>query len=453
MPVIEIYHASAGCGKTTKLLELVNEELERGVPLCNIAFVSFTRIAAFTALNRVFDMCSKPIKKKDARLFRTIHSMCFKQLNANRYAMMNHARYKKLGELGNFELGDFQTLDFTETRISAGSFTDNQLILFDHIYRNNPSYADKLLAEVPEVSYARIVTYQKLARKFRKVNGYMDFTDLLERCNGPGRKVHNVKVAFIDEAQDLTPLQWQVCFQLFGGADTLYIAGDANQCLYSFTGADPKALVHMRGNLHYLRRSYRVPSEILSIASHILDQIPEQSKVDYEWEPAYIGGSVRHIINLYELPPLPKTKTMLLIARNRVFLKKYVEWCVENGYPYFQGDRKSPVFTKADLIAYKEGRVEDWAPDRLEFARRCENSGHLFEEPRILISTIHGVKGDEADIVCLMTDMGMEAYRAFSTEAGEEEEHRCFFVGVTRSKETLYILEPQTNRYYSPLLQ
>ena len=144
MQDIEIYQAGAGCGKTTKLLELVNEELQKGVPLYNIAFVSFTRIAALTALTRIFDTYKGTIKKKDAYLFRTIHSMCFRQLGVDGHSMMNHVRYKKLGELGNFELGDFQNLDFTETRVNTGAFADNQLILFDHIYRNNPTYADKL---------------------------------------------------------------------------------------------------------------------------------------------------------------------------------------------------------------------------------------------------------------------------------------------------------------------
>ena len=305
---------------------------------------------------------------------------------------------------------------------------------------------------MPEVSYARIVTYQKLSRKFRKVNGYLDFTDLLERCNGPKHVVRNAEVAFIDEAQDLTPLQWQVCFQLFKNAKTLYIAGDANQCLYSFTGADPKVFVHMQGNVHFLSRSYRLPSEVLNVAQRILDQIPPQSKVNHEWEPAYIGGTVKHIVSLNELPPLPDGKTMLMLARNRMFLKRYVEWCQERGYPYYQGDRKSPIFTKADLIAYREGRVQDWDEERLEFAKQCEENGTLFTEPRILISTIYGVKGDEADIVCLMTDMGKEVYKAYSMRHGEEEEHRCFFVGVTRSKETLYIVEPRTSRYYTHLL-
>ena len=68
----------------------------------------------------------------------------------------------------------------------------------------------------------------------------------------------------------------------------------------------------------------------------------------------------------------------------------------------------------------------------------------------INISTIHGVKGDEADVVVVMPDMAKSA--ACQLDIDEDSEHRVFYVAVTRAKEKLYILENQTRMFYPYLI-
>jgi superfamily I DNA/RNA helicase len=58
--------------------------------------------------------------------------------------------------------------------------------------------------------------------------------------------------------------------------------------------------------------------------------------------------------------------------------------------------------------------------------------------PRIKLSTIHGTKGGEADNVVLMTDLT----RAAMDSPGDDL-HRVFYVGITRTKQNLFIIEPQ----------
>ena len=61
-------------------------------------------------------------------------------------------------------------------------------------------------------------------------------------------------------------------------------------------------------------------------------------------------------------------------------------------------------------------------------------------EPRINLSTIHGSKGGEADNVVLFTEISPAASKA--AELAPDDLHRVFYVGITRTKQNLYLVEP-----------
>ena len=61
--------------------------------------------------------------------------------------------------------------------------------------------------------------------------------------------------------------------------------------------------------------------------------------------------------------------------------------------------------------------------------------------PRILLSTIHGVKGGEAQNVVILTDLSRNTQKGY--ERYPDDENRLFYVGATRTKEHLHIIEPK----------
>ena len=61
--------------------------------------------------------------------------------------------------------------------------------------------------------------------------------------------------------------------------------------------------------------------------------------------------------------------------------------------------------------------------------------------PRIKLSTIHGAKGGEAENVVLYTDLTAAAEQ--SMEKDPDSMHRVFYVAVTRTKQNLYLVEPE----------
>jgi hypothetical protein len=73
--------------------------------------------------------------------------------------------------------------------------------------------------------------------------------------------------------------------------------------------------------------------------------------------------------------------------------------------------------------------------------------GDNVKNPRIKLSTIHSMKGGENDNILLISDISYAASKEMITRPSTL--HRMFYVGVTRTKENLHIMQPETERYYN----
>lgn len=85
--------------------------------------------------------------------------------------------------------------------------------------------------------------------------------------------------------------------------------------------------------------------------------------------------------------------------------------------------------------------------EQRSYYHACLRRGEsLTKPPRLLIETMHGVKGAEADHVLLLTDISAVAYDQFRREP--DSEHRTFYVGVTRARQSLHLIRPRTQHHY-----
>jgi superfamily I DNA/RNA helicase len=132
-------------------------------------------------------------------------------------------------------------------------------------------------------------------------------------------------------------------------------------------------------------------------------------------------------------------------AQNIYEYLKYDEGDVKYG---FSGGKS---LVNVDSVDMDELRLEhgliahgDWKTLRLkdyqiEYIKDLVASGEDLSKPaRIKLSTIHAVKGEEAENVILFTDLERIIYEA--AQINKDTEHRLFFVGVTRAKENLFIM-------------
>jgi DNA helicase-2/ATP-dependent DNA helicase PcrA len=79
----------------------------------------------------------------------------------------------------------------------------------------------------------------------------------------------------VDEYQDVTPLQQRVLDAWLGSRDDLTVVGDANQTIYSFTGATPRYLLDFsrrfpEAAVVRLERDYRSTPQVVSLANRVI---------------------------------------------------------------------------------------------------------------------------------------------------------------------------------------
>ena len=73
-----------------------------------------------------------------------------------------------------------------------------------------------------------------------------EFSDMISKFV-EGDKCPPLHCVFLDEAQDLSPLQWDMFFYIESKCARSYIAGDDDQTIYTFQGADPKIFIDLKG--------------------------------------------------------------------------------------------------------------------------------------------------------------------------------------------------------------
>lgn len=445
---IDIFHASAGTGKTHILMEKVAEAVGKGVPLEKIAFVTYTKKAAVEAQERASERFGVPIAKLTN--FRTIHSMCFKSLQMTRFRMMDVNKYREFSEETGFNLG--RLIMNVEDGFELNSFKDNQVVLAEQLYRNNRKMFDVYTSEVTD--YTRFNLFIQLYYRYKQKNNYCDFTDLLEMYLAENL-TEDIEVACLDEMQDSTPLQWKVVMQAFSNAKQIYVAGDNKQALYSFNGGDDEILLNLRGIQHVLDVTYRVPNKILEfVQERIISDMPKVIQ-DTSYCTSYKqGGDVIHLAQAEEfIDDFDSSKSYYLLSRNRSQRKIFKDICIQNGINFIMEGKA--YFSSKDAKDFIMNNYDDWDEEKVLFAKDYMKDKTIWDcdnirDPLVTISTIHGVKGGEADRVVLLTDVSPLVYKGFDIRPMDM--HSVFYVACTRAKESLYIVDPQTHRAYTHII-
>ena len=76
----------------------------------------------------------------------------------------------------------------------------------------------------------------------------------------------DVDICIFDEAQDLSSLQFSMAIKLSKLASEVYIAGDDDQAIFSWAGADVKKFLNLNGSKRVLPMSYRIPASCAQIS-------------------------------------------------------------------------------------------------------------------------------------------------------------------------------------------
>ncbi|MFZ5926325.1 MAG: UvrD-helicase domain-containing protein [Acidobacteriota bacterium] len=522
-----------GTGKTTNLSRQIRRAVER-FGAHSVLVTSFSRAAAAELAGRDLPISAEQIG--------TLHSHCYHALGAPAIAEANvdewnrenpHLAITPVNKQGRLD-GEKGTEDDEEQKDG------------DHWLRELNRFRGMMIP--PEWWPVNVRHFASRWQQYKEAHGLMDFCDLIETCyRNVATAPKRPEVIFVDEAQDLSPLQMALIRKWGEQAQYFVVVGDEDQLLYSWCGCVPESLLDPPlppDRIIILKQSYRVPRAVHTAANRLIRQVTRRQEKPYLPRPAdgvstYAGGTWRspeYAILKAAIEHLERGQTVMFLASCSYMLRPVIQVLRKNGIAFHNPYRKAnglwnplrvgrrgsaasrilallvahPEFgeghrpwTHGDLALWAEWlcskgilkrglkseieganpaevvtietldqvfeasaleellscfegdyrRLLDWWRRRLNasVAKRVEFPADiamargpqaLLETPRVIVGTIHSVKGGEADVVFLFPDLsqaGDAAYQRFGPP--RDAVIRTFYVGMTRAREVLYIAD------------
>lgn len=494
----DIYIGPPGCGKTTRLVSVLREELARGVDPRRIGFVTFTRKAAQEALDRVTEEFK--LSRADVPHFRTLHSLCMRYCGLNPDSIFQGEKVDAFAKWINEPIHGRVSVDGTWSGYARG---DRLMFMVNLARIRRMGLRDLYLADPDDLDWNVLERFHRGLEEYKRELNLFDYTDMIQRFVELGNRPP-LEVLLVDEAQDLSDIQWEAVFLLARGTRRCVVAGDDDQSIFEWAGANTGMLIDLPGHASVLDQSYRVPRAVQNVANMVIGRVKHRR--EKLWHPREEEGLVRKVAsvdhagfdgddvliltrNRHQLDPietalrskgvmyskegLPAVKQSLLTAivtweRLRRDEPQRAKDVVDGPYKLMttglgvgRGHKTLPKFGPDDLVGIRDLQQEgglrttavwhealDKLPSETRFyIMRCRRNGEkLSTAPRIRLSTIHGAKGGEADRVVLLTDMAPRTWREYHNNP--DAEHRVFYVGITRAKRELTIVHPTTPRNF-----
>ncbi|MDR9380642.1 MAG: ATP-dependent helicase [Natronomonas sp.] len=559
-----------GSGKTTALLDRVDGMLDDGVEMNDILIVSYTRAAAAEVRDRLGERLGRSPKSLRGNVC-TMHAKAYELLNLSRGDVVGekhkaefceqygiefedenkaaHRRSARSTTLGNKIIATSQWLQRTERDVADWydvpfKWNEEEIRLppeIDERAQTGNKYTPTWPSDDDRIDIPEAI---RGWRTYKGEEGVVGFADMLERVQQRSL-LPSVDHLVIDEFQDITTLQYGVYQEWKPHMASVLIAGDDDQVVYAWQGADPNLLLDEEvDNDVILPNSYRLPSRILNVVNTQISHI--EKRQDKDLKPRKEGGSVdavrspsmRDLVrNVRMTLEEDEDGSIMCLFRARYQMFQFMDEFIGEGIPFtsltdqrmwtdrlrdyvtaiesldesepihglqarrlgemladsaFGTGERDDYFDALDALQDREG-VDDLtdlevAPSFLDeyppFAPGPRSAADMltrvsnFQERsvdayfggkyrgmdpnRVRVGTIHSAKGREADHVFIATDLtekvveqmaasvedpkavpGAEPFtkRSDPVPTMTDNERRVFYVGMSRARERLVIME------------
>jgi DNA helicase-2/ATP-dependent DNA helicase PcrA len=562
-----------GSGKTTALLDRVEELLEENddVGVRDVLVVSYTRAAAAEIRERLAERLDENPRALKGNVC-TMHAKAYELLNLSRGDVVGESDKADFCEEYGVEYED--EYEGSRRRTARSTTIGNKIIATSQwLQRTSRDVSDWY--DVPfkwDIETVRLppdedpnaqtgnkytptwpsdddrISVPETIRAWRSFKGEHDivgFADMLERVQQRSL-LPSVDHLVIDEFQDITRLQYDVYSEWRPHMDRVLIAGDDDQVVYAWQGADPDLLLDEDvTDDNVLPNSYRLPSRILNVVNKEVGHI--EKRQDKDLNPRKEGGRVEGVEDPSMIDLVRNVRrtveedddgTAMVLFRARYQMFQFIDEFIDEGIPFtcltdqrmwtdrlsqyvsaiealdedeemsvLEARRLADMFADSafgtgerdDLFDELDAIDEDSETDDLEeiyvepdlirdhapfapdpraaadmlrkvtsFQERTveayfggEYTG--FDPNRVRVGTIHSAKGREADHVFVATDLTEKVVEQMAATVdqsdrevpGDEEftkrtspvptltdnERRVFYVGMSRARERLVVME------------
>jgi len=497
--VLKLY-GPPGTGKTRTLLELFEKELVH-TPADRIAFLTFTRSAKFEALGRSGKI------QEELPYLRTIHSICYRQMSFAQGQMVQTRDVKEFGrsigiKINHLPIDPWAAEEWEIPEYQPMATQADMLLQLNHRGRHRRIGLKESLQDVNiNIDHYFAKWFTDSYRRWKDSEAMYDYTDILTTFLAVGKPLP-IDVMFVDEAQDLSVLQWDVIHRLGSEAARWYLAGDDDQAIFQWAGASPERFIKERyDEQQFLDITYRLPRRVFTQAQQVIQKV--RARVKKPLRPRDEEGQVReiHAIDTIEKKEFIDTSTFVLF-RNHYRGMLLAQEMEAAGIP-FDGPHSilarpevrnvltawhktttnalwSPAEARAvsalvgvdnlkpeaknlkeklirpDAVLQKMPEGKEW-PRLLAKVLKADGinytlgivAAHGWDallHPRTRLMSIHQSKGGQADRVILDVCMLRKSFESLVRD--EDSEHRVWYVGITRAKEELLTLMPNDQLVY-----
>ncbi len=480
-----------GTGKTTTLLNKVDDYLKETDP-DRVGYFAFTQKAAYEARDRAIKKFN--LTEDDLPYIRTLHSQAIRKLGLKKDQVMQPRHYKDLGKKLGFPVA------YAEHSHDHGIFTSDseylQIIQLAQLRNLTPEQQFDRREHTQDLERNKLTIIYNELQRYKKEYALIDFNDMILNFIKSDLSP-KFDVVFVDEAQDLSLMQWDMTKTIWDKAEDTFIAGDDDQAIFKWAGADVDSFIALQDQMINLPliQSHRIPIKVHQLAMNIINRV--RNRIDKNWKPKVNQGSLHRHFDVESIDM--SSGEWLILGRTKHMLKEIEDtlyrrgWYYENRYKRsYEKDMQEAAtdwehLRQGQLLSYKqiekiysymnEDNVEKkklkgmvkgsfYGIDRLTtdhglktnkvwfeafndagtrsinyLRKRRANGEALNKKTRIELSTIHAAKGGESQNVVLLTDLTKTTMEGY--EKNPDDENRLYYVGATRTKENLHIVEPK----------
>ncbi len=311
-------------------------------------------------------------------------------------------------------------------------------------------------------------------------NGWLDFDDLLlmsvEFLTSQSLVAQKLRqqypFIFVDEYQDINPIQQRLLQIIVGESGHLTAIGDPNQAIYGFRGSDVKYFMTFAEDFKgatklTLSENYRSAQNLLSASSQILSDktdffLPLQTAKMYlegrlviaqtptdKAEAEYVVHKIEEIVGGTSL----FSKDSGRVGHDDKTLFSFGDIAI-----VFRLNSQRSLFEQAldrSGIPYQISQEKTY-DDPQELLTKSFKHIHSEDQKaeKVSLLTLHAAKGLEFAVVFIVgCENNLLPLDLPSMTADPQEERRLFYVGVTRAKQQLYLVSAARRRLYGQIYQ
>jgi len=386
--VVKVF-GGPGTGKTTTLVGNKDIDDFKGIlqrmfeeyDSQRLMLIAYTRAAADEAKERLYELTDVNKSTLDDRIT-TIHSLAMGENNLRpqdiveiRYAKDKYNFCKEVGMEYNVQSNDDPADMMAEPEDEGHLFFKMNSWLKSSL-KPPEEWDDCPLASQWQRDGDDFIKFANAWDGYKNDKSIWEFDDAILKCVNDGVTV-NADYLFVDEVQDLYPLQQAFLDNQFGSVKRIFLGGDDDQTIYEWAGAAPEYFLDMDGKVvnempelwsdktgyweddgvYILDQSWRMPNDILSLAKKCIHKV--ENRQEKSIKPHHEGGNFVPLKNPQSdkvISYINHDDTMILF-RARYQIGNFSEKLIDAGIPYTDYRFKNSSYGtwNKDTLNFRDG--------------------------------------------------------------------------------------------------